>query len=239
MTGYGPLPVGAYTFRKRQSSSVEPMPNGFESWTQPLPNLVASSTPVSGAAFCGAFQRRGPTGGAPYRMPLKLRIAAVLVPAIIPTFGTFTMSDPAPPSPASGMLPPFSDELLHAKQAMARQAASRRLQVRRAGRTKRVARARRDMSAMRDLPPRRSTDIKAMRGRAARLRNATTELALLLAQQHAWPKRSGDLIGRQSVVIAPLPVTPSGGHASASMASSEVLLSVTAEPSRRAGILAT
>ena len=107
MTGYGPVPVGAYTLRKRQSSSVDPVPKAFGSWTQPLPNLVASRVPVSGAAFCGGFQRRGPTGGAAYGMPLKLRIVAVLLPAIMPTFGTVTTSGVAgPPSGDAGTASP-------------------------------------------------------------------------------------------------------------------------------------
>jgi hypothetical protein len=87
---------------------------------------VASRTPISGAAFSGAFQRSGPTGGAAYGMPLKLRIVAVLLPAIIPTFGTVTMSDPGPPSadpaPASPVVVELS--LLHAAQARPMQAAS-------------------------------------------------------------------------------------------------------------------
>src|SRR5580700_9481609 len=163
MTGYGPFPVGAYTLRKRQSSFVEPVPNGFWSWTQPLPNLVASRTPVSGAAFWGAFQRRGPTGGAAYGMPSKLRIVAVLLPAIIPTFGTVTTSDTEPPS-AGGVAPPplLVELLLHAKQTMAMHAASsiraaagffaraaeESLATARALRTKPV-RARRELDAMR------------------------------------------------------------------------------------------
>src|SRR5580700_7375297 len=126
MTGYGPFPVGAYTLRKRQSSFVEPVPNGFWSWTQPLPNLVASRTPVSGAAFWGAFQRRGPTGGAAYGMPSKLRIVAVLLPAIMPTFGTVTTSCPAAPESAAGGAPAelFVEPPLHAAQVMPMQAAA-------------------------------------------------------------------------------------------------------------------
>src|SRR5580704_6108895 len=133
MTGYGPVPVGAYTFRKRQSSDIDPVPKGLASWTQPLPNFVASSIPVSGAAFCGGIQRSGPTGGAAYGMPLKLRIVAVLLPAIVPTFGRVTTSGVAgPPSvvagPASTLeaMDPYGvpDVLLQAAPARAIQAAA-------------------------------------------------------------------------------------------------------------------
>src|SRR5580700_7928385 len=159
MTGYGPFPVGAYTLRKRQSSFVEPVPNGFWSWTQPLPNLVASRTPVSGAAFWGAFQRRGPTGGAAYGMPSKLRIVAVLLPAIMPTFGTVTISGTAaPPSAApesagGAPAPFFAEPLLHAAQVMPMQAAAQP----RALRTKLAAWTRSDLSRMRYLPSLPST----------------------------------------------------------------------------------
>src|ERR1035441_9612169 len=40
---------------------------------QRAPYPVAWRTPVQPAAGCGAFQRNGPTGGAAYGMPLKVR----------------------------------------------------------------------------------------------------------------------------------------------------------------------
>src|ERR1035438_7639946 len=40
---------------------------------QRAPYPVAWRTPVQAAAGCGAFQRNGPTGGAAYGMPLKVR----------------------------------------------------------------------------------------------------------------------------------------------------------------------
>src|ERR1017187_9121885 len=53
---------------------------------QRAPYSVAWRTPVHAAAGCGAFQRSGPTGGAAYGMPLKVRTlpSALTTPRKIP-----------------------------------------------------------------------------------------------------------------------------------------------------------
>src|SRR5690348_11065159 len=42
-------------------------------WTQRFPKLVASRTPGHFSAGCGGCQRDGPTGGAAYGIPRKIR----------------------------------------------------------------------------------------------------------------------------------------------------------------------
>src|SRR5262245_35526732 len=70
----------------------------------------------SGAAFCGGFQRNGPTGGVAYGIPLKLRIVALRTPLIVPTFGTVTTSGPGATLPLSS--PPLQPREIRPTQAI-------------------------------------------------------------------------------------------------------------------------
>src|SRR5262245_22050715 len=83
------VPDGVQMFNVRQSSL-----GGCENVMSPKidpcihwrPNSVASRTPSHEAAGCGSFQRRSPTGGAAYGIPLKLRIrpSALAMPRTVP-----------------------------------------------------------------------------------------------------------------------------------------------------------
>src|SRR3954464_15037468 len=53
--------------------------------------MTALRTFVNVAAGVGGFQRSGPTGGAAYGIPLKLRMAAVAVPRTGPNDVTTTL----------------------------------------------------------------------------------------------------------------------------------------------------
>ena len=53
-----------YRVRKKVFVWLGTLYGGSIDFKAPLAYFVASSIVVSGAAFCGGFQRRGPTGGA-------------------------------------------------------------------------------------------------------------------------------------------------------------------------------
>jgi hypothetical protein len=113
MTGNGPAPTGAYTFRYKQSSEVLAVPNGLADWAQWGAKEVAASGELQAAAGWGGIQRRLPTGGAAYGIPKNSRMVEVPVPATTPlsvvtiiwvvvvVLAVFVALDDPPPHPAS------------------------------------------------------------------------------------------------------------------------------------------
>src|SRR5262245_60474106 len=76
----GGIGNGVHTLTYRQSSSLLAAFCSLVSVScaQRLPKCVASRTVFHGSGFCGAFQRKSPTGGLAYGMPTNCRLCAVV-----------------------------------------------------------------------------------------------------------------------------------------------------------------